>query len=114
MMKLVLEWLKSKGGLAGIEKINTAKKDLLYGAMDAAPDFYRGTAEKDSRSMMNVTMRMPTEELENKFIAAGREGRLDGIERPSFCRRHSLLDLQCGISGRYPEDCGVHGQIPQS
>jgi phosphoserine aminotransferase len=75
IMKLVLEWIKSKGGLAAIEKINTAKKNLLYGAIDAAPDFYKGQAEKDSRSSMNVTMRMPTEDLENKFIAdAAREG----------------------------------------
>ena len=44
IMKLVLEWIKSKGGLAGVEKINAAKKDLLYSAIDAAPDFYKGAA----------------------------------------------------------------------
>lgn len=77
IMKLVLEWIKGKGGLAGMEKINRDKQDLLYGAIDAAPDFYKGTADKDSRSMMNVTMRLPSEELEAKFIAeAGKEGLL--------------------------------------
>ncbi|RJQ40978.1 MAG: 3-phosphoserine/phosphohydroxythreonine transaminase [Dehalococcoidia bacterium] len=77
IMKLVLEWIKRQGGLAGVEKMNQAKKSLLYGAIDAAPDFYKGTAEKDCRSWMNVTMRLPTEDLENRFIAeAAKEGLL--------------------------------------
>jgi phosphoserine aminotransferase len=102
ILKLVLEWIKSKGGLAGIEKINLAKKNLLYGAMDAASDFYRGPAEKDSRSMMNVTMRMPTEELENKFIAEGQKEGLMGLKghrsvggiRFSIYNAVSLEDIQ--------------------
>lgn len=80
IMKLVLEWIKSKGGLAAMEKINAAKKDLLYGAIDAAPDFYKGTAEKDSRSWMNVTLRLPTEELEDKFITHARREGLLGLK----------------------------------
>ncbi|MCD6302558.1 MAG: 3-phosphoserine/phosphohydroxythreonine transaminase [Anaerolineae bacterium] len=77
MMKLVLEWIKSKGGLAGVEKMNRHKKDLLYGAIDAAPDFYLGAADRDSRSWMNVTMRLPNEDLEGRFIAeAAKEGLL--------------------------------------
>ncbi len=80
MMKLVLEWIKGKGGLAGIEKINEAKKSLLYGAIDAAPDFYKSTVEKESRSWMNITMRMPTEELENKFIADAQKEGLLGLK----------------------------------
>jgi phosphoserine aminotransferase len=80
IMKLVLEWIKSKGGLAGVEKINVAKKDLLYNAIDAAPDFYKGTAEKASRSWMNVTMRLPTEELEGKFVADAAKRGLLGIK----------------------------------
>jgi len=80
IMKLVLEWIKSKGGLAGVEKINAAKKDLLYSAIDAAPDFYKGTVEKDSRSWMNVTMRLPNEYLEDKFIAEAMKEGLVGIK----------------------------------
>jgi phosphoserine aminotransferase len=80
MMELVLEWIKSKGGLAGVEKLNEAKKDLLYGAIDAAPDFYKGAAEKGSRSWMNVTMRLPGEELENKFIADAKNEGLLGLK----------------------------------
>ncbi|MDD5494676.1 MAG: 3-phosphoserine/phosphohydroxythreonine transaminase [Dehalococcoidia bacterium] len=80
IMKLVLEWIKGKGGLGGIEKINIAKKDLLYGAIDAAVDFYKGTAQKDSRSMMNVTMRLPSEELEARFIAEAKKEGLLGLK----------------------------------
>lgn len=80
IMKLVLEWIKSKGGLEGVEKINVAKKDLLYGAIDSAPDFYKNPVEKDSRSWMNVTMRLPTEELENKFIGDAQKEGLIGLK----------------------------------
>lgn len=102
MVKLVLEWVKGKGGLAGVEKINTAKKDLLYGAIDASPDFYKGTAGKDSRSMMNVTMRLPSEELEAKFIADAKKEGLLGLKghrsvggiRFSIYNAVSLEDIQ--------------------
>ncbi len=102
IMKLTLEWIKSQGGLEGIEKINTAKKNLLYGAIDAAPDFYKGTAEKSSRSAMNVTVRMATEELENKFIAEAAKEGLIGIKghrsvggiRFSIYNAVSLEDIQ--------------------
>jgi phosphoserine aminotransferase len=80
IMKLVLEWIKSKGGLAGIEKANKAKKDLLYTTIDSIPDFYKGTAEKNSRSCMNITMRLPTEDLENKFIADAKKEGLVGLK----------------------------------
>jgi phosphoserine aminotransferase len=102
IMNLVLKWIKSKGGLAGIEKINEAKKNLLYSAIDTAADFYKGTAEKDSRSWMNVTMRMPTEELENKFIAEAQKEGLLGLKghrsvggiRFSIYNAVSLEDIQ--------------------
>ncbi len=80
IMKLVLEWIKSKGGLAGIEKVNKAKKDLLYSTIDASPDFYKGPAEKDSRSWMNVTMRLPNEALEEKFVADAKKEGLMGLK----------------------------------
>jgi len=80
IMKLVLEWIKSKGGLAGVEKMNEAKKNLLYSAIDAAPDFYKGTADKGSRSWMNVTMRLPSEELEAKFVADAKKQGLLGLK----------------------------------
>ncbi len=102
IMKLVLEWIKSKGGLAGVEKMNEAKKNLLYSAIDAAPDFYKGTADKGSRSWMNVTMRLPSEELEAKFVADAKKQGLLGLKghrsvggiRFSIYNAVSLEDIQ--------------------
>jgi phosphoserine aminotransferase len=86
---LVLEWLDTEiGGVAKMEKINRAKTDLLYGYLDSS-DFYRGTAAKDSRSMMNVTFRLPSEDLEAKFVAEalGKElGGLKGHRSVGGCR----------------------------
>jgi phosphoserine aminotransferase len=53
---------------------------LIYSAIDTAPDFYKGTAEKASRSWMNVTMRLPTEDMEDKFIADAKKEGLLGIK----------------------------------
>ncbi len=115
IMKLVLEWIKSKGGLAGVEKINAAKKDLLYGAIDAAPDFYKGIAEKDSRSWMNITLRLPTEDIENKFIADAKKEGLLGLKghrsvggiRFSIYNAVSLEDIQKTVDfmGKFCKSC---------
>lgn len=67
MLMLVTRWLIAKGGLEGMQKINDAKAAKLYAAIDAS-GFYKGTALKQWRSPMNVTFRLPTEELEEKFI----------------------------------------------
>jgi phosphoserine aminotransferase len=80
IVKLVLEWIKSQGGLFGIEKLNRAKQERIYQMMDLYPDFYKGTVEKDSRSWMNITMRLPSEELEKKFIAEGKAAGFGGLK----------------------------------
>ena len=67
LVEKVLRWIESNGGLGGMAARNSAKADTLYGAIDAT-DFYRGTARLDSRSQMNVTFRLPTEELEKQFV----------------------------------------------
>ncbi|XWN37088.1 MAG: 3-phosphoserine/phosphohydroxythreonine transaminase [Balneola sp.] len=68
LVSLVLKWLEGKGGLDYFEKLNNKKAELLYSSIDS-DDFYRGTAEKASRSKMNVTFRLPSEELEKQFLA---------------------------------------------
>jgi phosphoserine aminotransferase len=77
---LVMEWILEKGGLEAVEAANEKKAALLYDYMDDNPDFYRGTAEKESRSLMNVTFRLPSEDLEKKFIAEGAEKGLIGLK----------------------------------
>lgn len=64
---LVLQWLKSLGGVEEIARRNRAKAALVYKAIDESGGFYRGHARSDSRSMMNITFRLPSEDLEKKF-----------------------------------------------
>ncbi len=72
---LVLRWLRNQGGLVAIGRRNEAKAALIYDAIDASEGFYRGHAEPGSRSLMNVTFRLPSEDLEKAFIgAATRQG----------------------------------------
>jgi phosphoserine aminotransferase len=77
---LVMKWLKGTvGGLARMQEINRAKARRLYGAIDGSGGFYRGTARKDSRSLMNVTFRLPTPELERRFVLEGEGRGLHGL-----------------------------------
>ncbi len=72
MVNLVLDWIQQKGGLSYFEKFSQKKASLLYGEIDK-DDFYRGAVEKDSRSLMNATYRLPSEELEQKFLSEAAE-----------------------------------------
>jgi len=79
MVNYVLEWIQEKGGLSWFETFNHNKANLLYNEIDK-DDFYRGTVEKYSRSNMNVTYRLPSEDLEEKFIKEATENDLDALE----------------------------------
>lgn len=68
VIKLVLEWLKDQGGVAVMEKLNEQKAARLYQVIDGG-DFYRGIALPEHRSIMNVSFKLPTEELDAKFLA---------------------------------------------
>lgn len=68
MVNLVLEWIQEKGGLSYFEEFNKEKAALLYDEIDR-DDFYRGAVKKDSRSLMNATFRLPSEEVEEKFLS---------------------------------------------
>jgi len=75
IIKLVMDWIEAKGGLAGIEAINNQKAKAIYDAIDNSDGYYKGTANVKDRSKMNVTFRLPSEELEEKFInEAKKEG----------------------------------------
>lgn len=80
LVKLVLEWVQSLGGLDAVEKRNLEKANMLYDMIDSNPNFYKGAVEKESRSMMNVTFRLPSEELEAKFIAEGLAAGFGGLK----------------------------------
>lgn len=66
---LVLRWLKKEGGLEAIERRNEEKAALVYAAIDGSNGFYNGHAVPEARSLMNVTFRLPNEDLEKAFAS---------------------------------------------
>jgi phosphoserine aminotransferase len=79
-VQLVLKWLEeSVGGLEKMATLNRRKAQLLYRLLDNS-SFYRATAQPDSRSLMNVTFRMPNEQLEERFIREGLKNGLGGLK----------------------------------
>ena len=67
MMKLVTEWVEQMGGLEAMAKNADLRSSMLYDYLDST-DFYKGAAQKASRSRMNVTFRTGNDELDKKFI----------------------------------------------
>lgn len=80
LANLSLQWLKRQGGPAGIERHNREKAALIYDTIDNSGGFYRGHADKNSRSMMNITFRLPGEELEARFVKEAEAAGLVGIK----------------------------------
>ncbi len=80
VMRNTLRVLAAEGGVAAIAKENDAKAALVYGAVDARPDFYRCPVEVGSRSKMNVVFRLPTPELEKKFVSEATAAGMVGLK----------------------------------
>ena len=78
--KLVLEYMKEKGGVPNFERINREKAKLLYDAIDASGGFYKGHAEVGSRSLMNVTFRLPTEDMEKQIVDEAKKAGMVGLK----------------------------------
>jgi phosphoserine aminotransferase len=79
VMGEVFKWIKSQGGLAAMAQHNESKAKLLYDFLDQS-DFFRCNVQTDSRSLMNVCFRSPTEELDTKFIGEATKRGLDGLK----------------------------------
>jgi phosphoserine aminotransferase len=77
---LVLQWLIDTGGLAEAARRNEAKAKVVYDAIDGSSGYYRGHAQPASRSRMNVTWRLPSEELEKAFLKEAQAEGLDGLK----------------------------------
>jgi phosphoserine aminotransferase len=97
IVNLVLRWLIGLGGLAAIEAINERKAAKLYAEIDRT-GFYRGHAEKACRSLMNVTFRLPSEELEAIFAKEAKAQGLDGLKG-----HRSVGGLRASIYNAFPE-----------
>jgi phosphoserine aminotransferase len=98
ILNLVCKWLKGKGGLSGMQRENEAKAKLLYDAIDAT-DFYRGHAAPESRSLMNVTFRLPSEDLEKQFVREATAAQLDGLKG-----HRSVGGLRASIYNAFPRE----------
>jgi phosphoserine aminotransferase len=104
ILSLVCKWLADKGGLAAMERENEEKAQLIYDAIDAT-DFYRGHADADCRSTMNVTFRLPAEELEKKFAAEATAQGLDGLKG-----HRSVGGIRASIYNAFPRE-GVEALV---
>jgi phosphoserine aminotransferase len=80
MVGLVFQWAKKLGGLAEIQKINRKKADAIYTAIDESGGFYRGHAQPEARSVMNIPFRLPSEELEDTFAKEAKSNGLIGLK----------------------------------
>ena len=98
ILRLVLKWLIALGGLPVIAKINDRKANLLYDELDRTP-FWRPHAAKDSRSAMNVTFRLPSEDLEKLFVKESTAAGLDGLKG-----HRSVGGLRASIYNAFPEE----------
>jgi phosphoserine aminotransferase len=95
---LVMKWLLRQGGLDAILKANVRKAEKLYAEIDRS-GFYRGTAQKDCRSLMNVTFRLATEDLEKQFVKEATAAGLDGLKG-----HRSVGGMRASIYNAFPED----------
>ncbi|CAM3374847.1 MULTISPECIES: 3-phosphoserine/phosphohydroxythreonine transaminase [Paenibacillus] len=80
MINEVLKWIEEKGGLAGVQDMNRKKAALIYDAIDNSGGFYRGCVNPESRSDMNITFRLETEELEKEFVKASEKEGFVGLK----------------------------------
>jgi len=104
IINLVCKWLQEKGGLPAMHRENEAKAQLVYDAIDAT-GFYRGHADAGSRSIMNVTFRLPSEELEKKFADEATAAGLDGLKG-----HRSVGGIRASIYNAFPRE-GVEALV---
>jgi phosphoserine aminotransferase len=97
LMGLVMKWGLAQGGLDAIGAVNQRKADKLYAEIDRS-GFYRGTADKASRSRMNITFRLPSEDLEKTFVKESTAAGLDGLKG-----HRSVGGMRASIYNAFPE-----------
>jgi phosphoserine aminotransferase len=96
--RLVMKWLLAMGGLEAVARANERKASKLYAEIDRT-GYYRGHADADSRSLMNVTFRLPNEELEKLFVKESTSAGLDGLKG-----HRSVGGLRASIYNAFPEE----------
>ncbi len=95
---LVMKWLIKQGGLTAIAAVNERKAGKLYAEIDRT-GFFKGTAHKDCRSLMNVTFRLGSEDLEKQFVKQATAAGLDGLKG-----HRSVGGMRASIYNAFPEE----------
>jgi phosphoserine aminotransferase len=98
VMRLVMKWLVSEGGLEAIGRQNAEKAGLLYAAIDGSGGFYKPHAQPGSRSNMNVAFRLPSEDLEKKFVVDAKANGMDGLKG-----HRSVGGIRASIYNAFPK-----------
>jgi phosphoserine aminotransferase len=98
LLGLVVRWLINQGGLESVAVVNERKAAKLYDEIDRT-GFYRGTAQKDSRSLMNVTFKLPSEDLERQFVKDAESVGMDGLKG-----HRSAGGIRASIYNAFPEE----------
>ena len=75
----MFKWLKKHGGIAAMEKCNAEKSKKIYDYLDSQ-DFYTSKVDKQYRSRMNIVFKLPTEELDSKFVSEAAKNNLIGLK----------------------------------
>lgn len=99
IIDLVCQYLTQNGGIAAMEGKNKAKAKILYDAIDSSDGFYKGHADKNARSLMNVTFNLPTEDLEKRFSVEATAQDLDGLKG-----HRSVGGIRASIYNAFPTD----------
>jgi phosphoserine aminotransferase len=80
LIRNVLAWVKDLGGMPVVEKRNREKAAKLYASIDQSQGFYKCPVDIASRSVMNVVFRLPSEALEDKFVAEAKKHKMVGVK----------------------------------
>lgn len=99
IISLVCEWVREQGGLQAMEQRNQEKAAILYDAIDSSDGYYTGHADRNCRSLMNVTFRLPTEELEKQFCSEATAAGLDGLKG-----HRSVGGVRASIYNAFPNE----------
>ena len=103
LISLVCDWLQELGGVAAMEVRNREKAAILYEAIDASDGFYTGRAEREARSLMNVTFSLPTSNLEEKFCAEAEALGMNGLQG-----HRTVGGIRASIYNAFPKEGVVH------
>jgi phosphoserine aminotransferase len=99
IINLVCEWLEGLGGVPAIERLNREKALTLYDCIDSSDGYYLGHAEREARSLMNITFRLPTTELEDRFCSEASAAGLDGLKG-----HRSVGGIRASIYNAFPKE----------